>query len=91
MVERKASITGLWPIKLHALSRLLGDLPARFEQLLALLRVFQRDGGMRGQFGQRGLVLVAEVSFQLVDRFETRPESLPRDVRIGTHSSVRVR
>ena len=43
----------------HLLGRLLGDLPIGREQLLAVLGVFQRHGGMGGQFDQRLFVVLA--------------------------------
>ena len=54
----------------HLLGRLLGDLAIGRNQLLAVLGVFQRHGGVRGQFAERLFVLLGERPGVLVDQLE---------------------
>ncbi len=50
--------------------RLIDNVPMAEQQLLELLRVFERDRGVRGQFDERLLVIGREVTGQFVDDLE---------------------
>ena len=70
IVERRASIAGLSPISETPSAACSAIVPVAREQLLEVLRVLQRDRGMRGQFDQRRFVVVGEIAGELVDDFE---------------------